>query len=168
MKSNLAKQVMVLDQIAHVKWLLSNIKLNELDNELEKRGLCFTIYEDNCIIVVKSEKAANQVIESITRFIEKKLGLKVNIEKSKVARPNEIKYLGFGVYYTNTSKIKQKPHLKFINKFKRKLKQLTKRSRSISLEDRITDLNQVIRGLINYFRIVDMKTNMTKIGELIR
>ena len=67
-------------------------------------------------------------MESITRFIEKKLGLKVNVEKSKVARPNEIKYLGFGFYYTETGKVKPKPHLKSINKFKRKLKQLTKRS----------------------------------------
>ena len=148
--------------------LLSNIMLNELDKELEKRGLRFTRYADDCIIVVQSEKAANRVMESITRFIEKKLGLKVNVEKSKVARPNEIKYLGFGFYYTETGKIKPKPHLKSINKFKRKLKQLTKRSWSISLEDRITKLNQVIRGWINYFRIADMKTNMTKIGEHLR
>lgn len=137
--------------------LLSNIMLNELDKELEKRGLRFTRYADDCIIVVQSEKAANRVMESITKFIEKKLGLKVNIEKSKVARPNEIKYLGFGFYYTKTGIIKPKPHLKSIQKFKRKLKQLTKRSWSISLNDRIIKLNQVIRGWINYFRIADMK-----------
>lgn len=137
--------------------LLSNIMLNELDKELEKRGLRFTRYADDCIIVVQSEKAANRVMESVTKFIEKKLGLKVNIEKSKVARPNQIKYLGFGFYYTKTGKIKPKPHLKSIQKFRRKLKQLTKRSWSISLNDRITKLNQVIRGWINYFRIADMK-----------
>ena len=148
--------------------LLSNIMLNELDKELEKRGLRFTRYADDCIIVVKSEKAANRVMESITRFIEKKLGLKVNVEKSKVARPNEIKYLGFGFYYTKTGKIKPKPHLKSINKFKRKLKQLTKRSWSLSLEDRITKLNQVIRGWINYFRISDMKVKMASVGEHLR
>ena len=67
-------------------------------------------------------------MESITRFIEKKLGLKVNVKKSKVARPNEIKYLGFGFYYTKIGKIKSKPHLKSINKFQRKPKQLKKRS----------------------------------------
>ena len=143
--------------------LLSNIMLNELDKELEKRGLRFTRYADDCIIVVKSEKAANRVMESITRFIEKKLGLKVNAEKSKVARPNEIKYLGFGFYYTKTGVIKPKPHLKSIQKFKRKLKQLTKRSWSISLDKRITKLNQVIRGWINYFRIGDMKMHMKEI-----
>ena len=143
--------------------LLSNIMLNELDKELEKRGLRFTRYADDCIIVVKSEKAANRVMESITKFIEKKLGLKVNVEKSKVARPNQIKYLGFGFYYTKTGIIKPKPHLKSIEKFKRKLKQLTKRSWSISLSNRIIKLNQVIRGWINYFRIADMKRNLTGI-----
>ena len=145
--------------------LLSNIMLNELDKELEKRGLKFTRYADDCIIVVKSEKAANRVMESITKFIEKKLGLKVNAEKSKVARPNEIKYLGFSFYYTKTGIIKPKPHLKSVQKFKRKLKQLTKRSWSISLKVRITKLNQVIRGWINYFRIADMKWDMKSIGS---
>ena len=143
--------------------LLSNIMLNELDKELEKRGLRFTRYADDCVIVVKSEKAANRVMESITKFIEKKLGLKVNVEKSKVARPHQIKYLGFGFYYTKTGIIKPKPHLKSIQKFKRKLKQLTKRSLSISLDKRVIKLNQVIRGWINYFRIADMKTYMQSI-----
>lgn len=148
--------------------LLSNIMLNELDKELEKRGLRFTRYADDCIIVVQSEKAANRVMESITKFIEKKLGLKVNADKSKVARPNQIKYLGFGFYYTKTGIIKSKPHLKSIQKFKRKLKQLTKRSWSISLNERIVKLNQVIRGWINYFRIADMKRNMELIGRHLR
>lgn len=148
--------------------LLSNIMLNELDKELEKRGLRFTRYADDCIIVVQSEKAANRVMESITKFIERKLGLKVNVEKSKVARPNQIKYLGFGFYYTKTGIIKPKPHLKSVQKFIRKLKQLTKRSWSISLSERFTKLNQVIRGWINYFRIADMKSKMRDIGEHLR
>ena len=143
--------------------LLSNIMLNELDKELEKRGLRFTRYADDCIIVVKSEKAANRVMESITKFIEKKLRLKVNVEKSKVARPNQIKYLGYGFYYTKTGIIKPKTHLKSIQKFKRKLKQLTKRSYSITLEERIVKLNQVIRGWINYFRVADMKEQLKNI-----
>lgn len=148
--------------------LLSNIMLNELDKELEKRGLRFTRYADDCIIVVQSEKAANRVMESITKFIEKKLGLKVNIEKSKIARPNQVKYLGYGFYYTKTGIIKPKPHLKSIQKFKRKLKQITKRSWSLSLDERIIKLNQVIRGWINYFRIADMKAHMTRISEHLR
>ena len=147
--------------------LLSNIILNELDKELEKRGLRFTRYADDCIIVVQSEKAANRVMESITKFIEKKLGLKVNVEKSKIARPNQIKYLGYGFYLKNEM-WKPKPHLKSIQKFKRKLKQLTKRSWSISLNERIIKLNQVIRGWINYFRIADMKTYMSNISKHLR
>ena len=78
--------------------LLSNIMLNELDKELEARRLHFVRYADDCLILVKSEKAANRVMESITKFITKKLGLKVNVEKSKIARPDDIKYLGFGFY----------------------------------------------------------------------
>ena len=143
--------------------LLSNIMLNELDKEIEKRGLRFVRYADDCIIVVRSEKSANRVMENITKFIEKKLGLKVNVEKSKVARPNQIKYLGYGFYYTKTGIIKTKPHLKSIQKFKRKLKQITKRNYSISLNERIVKLNQVIRGWINYFRIADMKEQIKNI-----
>ena len=75
--------------------------LNELDKELEARGLNFVRYADDCLIMVKSEKAANRVMESITTFITKKLGLKVNVKKSKVARPDSIKYLGFGFYKKN-------------------------------------------------------------------
>lgn len=148
--------------------LLSNIMLNELDKELEKRGLKFARYADDCIIVVKSEKAANRVMESISKFIEKKLGLKVNMEKSKVASPTDIKYLGYGFYLSKTDKFKPKPHLKSVQKFKRKLKQLTKRSWSISLKNRIIRLNQVIRGWINYFRICDMKEQMKYISEHLR
>lgn len=148
--------------------LLSNIMLNELDKELEKRGLRFTRYADDCIIVVKSEKAANRVMESVTKFIEKKLGLKVNITKTKVTRPDNMKYLGYGFYYTKTGIIKPKPHLKSIQKFKKKLKQLTKRSWSISLKNRIVKLNQVIRGWINYFKIADMEYYMNTIGAHLR
>ena len=147
--------------------LLSNIILNELDKELEKRGLNFVRYADDCIIVVKSEKAANRVMESVKKFIEKKLGLKVNISKSKVTTPRNIKYLGFG-FYTKNGKWRPKPHIKSIQNFKRKLKQLTKRSWSISLDERLIKLNQVIRGWINYFKICDMKTYMIEIGEHLR
>ena len=137
--------------------LLSNIMLNELDKELEKRDLNFVRYADDCIITVKSEKAAKRVMETITKFIEKKLGLKVNATKSKVARPTGIKYLGYGFYYTKTGIVKPKPHLKSVQKFKRKLKQLTRRNVSISLSDRIKQLNYVIRGWINYFKVASMK-----------
>lgn len=143
--------------------LLSNIMLNELDKELEARCLHFVRYADDCLIMVKSEKAANRVMESITTFITKKLGLKVNIEKSKVARPNQIKYLGFGFYKkTNQNKWRPKPHIKSVQKFKAKLSDILLRSRSISLDDRLLKLKQLIYGWVNYFRIADMRTLLMK------
>lgn len=78
--------------------LLSNIILNELDKGLEERGLNFVRYDDDCLIMVKLEKSANRVMESITTFITRKLGLKVNVEKIKIAKPNQIKDLGFCFY----------------------------------------------------------------------
>lgn len=147
--------------------LLSNIMLNELDKELEKRGLRFVRYADDCLIMVKSEKAANRVMTTITNFIENKLGLIVNVEKSKIAKPNEIKYLGFG-FYNNKGKWRPKPHLKSVQKFESKLKDITSRSDAISIADKIVKLNQVIRGWINYFKIADMKVLMTNISEHLR
>ena len=147
--------------------LLSNIMLNELDKELEKRGLNFVRYADDCLIMVKSEKAANRVMDSITTFITRKLGLKVNVEKSKVARPNQIKYLGFGFYYKNEN-WRPKPHLKSIWKLKLKLKEILCRNRSIKLSKRIKQLNYLIRGWVNYFRIADMKVVLTNIDMNIR
>ena len=147
--------------------LLSNIMLNELDKELEKRGLRFVRYADDCLIMVKSEKAANRVMTTITNFIENKLGLIVNVEKSKIAKPNEIKYLGFG-FYNNKGKWRPKHHLKSVQKFESKLKDITSRSDAISIADKIVKLNQVIRGWINYFKIADMKVLMTNISEHLR
>lgn len=149
--------------------LLSNIMLNELDKELEKRGLKFVRYADDCLIMVRSEKAANHVMQSVTRYIENKLGLIVNVEKSKVARPKDIKYLGFGFYKKiNQNEWRPKPHLKSVQKFKSKLKDITSRSNAMSIREKITKLNQVIRGWINYFRIADMKGLMEKVGKHLR
>jgi len=85
--------------------------LNELDNKFERRGLNFVRYANYCIIFIGSEKSANGVMENITKFIENKLDLKVNAGKSKVDKPNEIKYLGFGFFYDRRAKLyKVKPH----------------------------------------------------------
>ena len=148
--------------------LLSNIMLNELDKELEVRGLNFVRYADDCIILVKSEKTANRVLASITKFIEKKLGLKVNAEKSKVTRPTQTKYLGFSFWKSPKGQWKPKPHLKSYQKLVRKLKQLTDRSWSISLDNRIKKINYVVRGWVNYFRIASMKNKITEIDEHLR
>ena len=149
--------------------LLSNIMLNELDKELESRGLQFVRYADDALIFVKSEKAANRVMASTVKFIETKLGLIVNAEKSKIARPKDLKFLGFGYYYdSRDKKFQVKPHPLSIQKFQRKIRRLTKRNWSVPLDYRILKLKQVIFGWVNYFRIGKMKTVMGTIDMKIR
>lgn len=143
--------------------------LNELDKELEARGFNFVRYADDCLIMVRSEKAANRFMESITKFITKKLGLKVNVEKSKVSRPDDIKYLGFGFYKKiNQNKWRPKPHIKSVQKFKTKLRYILNRSRSIRLDERFLKLKQIIYGWVNYFIIADMTMILKGIDGNIR
>lgn len=147
--------------------LLSNIMLNELDKELEKRGLRFVRYADDCVITVGSEAAAKRVMHSVSSYIEKRLGLKVNMTKTKIVRPNKLKYLGFG-FWKSPKGWKCRPHQDSVQSFKRKLKQLTMRKWSIDLITRIERLNWVIRGWINYFSLGNMKSIMTQIDERLR
>ena len=146
--------------------LLSNIMLNLLDKELEARNLCFTRYADDTIILVKSEKAANRVMSSITKFIQNKLKLKVNITKTKVCTPWDLKYLGFG--FCKMKKWECTPHKDSKKKFQRALKRLTNRSKSMSLDKRFEQLNWTIRGWVNYFRIAKMKTFLKETDEHLR
>ena len=147
--------------------LLSNIILNELDKELEARGLHFVRYADDCVIAVGSSAAANRVMATVTKWIERKLSLKVNMTKTKVTRPNKLKYLGFG-FWKGQDGWKARPHQDSIKRFERKLKKLTKRSWSVSMDYRIEKLNQVIRGCINYFRMGNMKETLKKIDGRLR
>ena len=147
--------------------LLSNIMLNELDKELESRGQHFTRYADDVVIVVKSKAAATRVMYSITKWIEKELWLKVNATKTKVTPPSRLKYLGFG-FWKDKTEWKARPHEDSVNKFKRKLKALCKRSQSIDLTYRIKKINEVTRGWINYFRIGSMKQKLKSIDEHLR
>ncbi|MBQ7688638.1 MAG: group II intron reverse transcriptase/maturase [Clostridia bacterium] len=147
--------------------LLSNIMLNELDKELEARGLRFTRYADDCVILVKSSAAATRVMYSVTDWIERKLGLKVNAEKTHTTRPTKLKYLGFG-FWKSKEGWRARPHEDSVAKFKRKLKQLCKRSWSVDLTYRINKINSVTRGWINYFALGDMKTAMRSIDEHLR
>lgn len=149
--------------------LLSNIVLNELDKELEARGLKFVRYADDCIIMVHTSKAADRVMKNVSKFIETKLGLKVNMTKSKVGKPNEIKYLGFGFYKDKITKsYKAKPHAQTIEKFKKKIRQLTRRSWSVSLRYRFLKIKQLIVGWINYYRIGNFKTVCRRIDSWMR
>lgn len=139
--------------------LLSNIMLNELDKELEIRGLNFVRYADDCLILVGSEKAAKRVMERITKFIEEELGLKVNATKSKVSEPKDIKFLGFAFYWNKYQyQFKAKPHAKSVEKLKEKIKQMTSRSWGTSLDNRLRSLKYVMRGWFNYFKKYLTKT----------
>ena len=149
--------------------LLSNIMLDELDKELEARKLRFVRYADDCVIAVGSSAAANRVMHTITDWIERKLGLKVNMTKTKVTRPSGLKYLGFGFWKdSKDGQWKARPHQDSVAKFKRKLKELTKRSWSVLMDLRILKLNEVIRGWINYFKIGGMKQKLKDIDERLR
>ena len=147
--------------------LLSNIYLNELDKELERRGLHFARYADDCVIFVKTENAAKRVMFHIVKFIETKLKLKVNAEKTHITKPNNLKYLGFS-FWKDKEKWKSMPHQESFKKLFLKLKNLVKRSWSIDLTYRIKKINEVLRGWINYYRQSFMKVKITKIGEWLR
>ena len=156
-------------QGGNISPLMANIMLNELDKELEARGLDFVRYADDLIIMVGSRQAADRVMKSVTRFIEEKLGLKVNAEKSKVDKPKGIKYLGFGFYFDSFAKVyKAKPHPKAVAKFKAQMKKLTGRSWGVSNSYKVFKLNQLIRGWVNYFRIGSMKSLCERFDSNIR
>ena len=147
--------------------LLSNIMLDELDKELEKRGHRFCRYADDCNIYVKSKRAGERVMENITSFIEGKLKLKVNINKSAVERPWKRKFLGFtlgimfGKAYSSISKQSLKKH-------KDKLREILSRSNPMTLEQRIIKLNQVNIGWINYYGIAKCKGIAVQLDKWIK
>lgn len=154
-------------QGGNISPLLSNIMLNELDKELEARGLHYTRYADDCVIAVRSRASATRVMHTITKWIEKKLGLKVNAEKTHITRPTNLKYLGFG-FWKSKDGWKARPHQDSVKRFKAKLKELCKRNWSIGLTYRIKKLNEVIRGWVNYYIIGSMKSALTRIDEHLR
>src|SRR5215813_2193299 len=129
--------------------LLSNIVLDELDRELERRKHRFVRYADDCNIYVRSQRAGQRVMESITNFISKKLQLKINREKSAVARPRERKFLGFS--FTSGSDIRRRLAPKAILRFKQRVRQLTRRTRGVKIETMVEQLALYLRGWKNYF-----------------
>jgi RNA-directed DNA polymerase len=129
--------------------LLSNIVLDELDQELEQRGLRFARYADDCNIYVRSRRAGERVMESVTRFLSKRLKLTVNQQKSAVARPWERKFLGFS--FTNQQQPKRRIAPKAVERFKERIRELTSRTRGVSIERMAGDLTQYLRGWLGYF-----------------
>jgi group II intron reverse transcriptase/maturase len=147
--------------------LLGNIMLNECDHELESRGHRFVRYADDMMIFCKSKKAAQRTREHILPFIEGKLFLKVNREKTQVANVRKVKFLGYG-FYVNKEEGKLRVHPKSVRKLKDKIREVTGRSNGMSIETRKTRLNQIIRGWVNYFRLADMKSLMLGLDEWTR
>ena len=147
--------------------LLSNIMLNELDKELEKRGHRFVRYADDCMIFCKSKKSAERTLTNIIPFIEGKLYLKVNQDKTVVEQISKVKYLGY-TFYKNKGKCRFRVHPKSIKKMKDKIRELTSRSNGWGNEYRALKLTQYIRGWVNYFGIADMKNLLKGTDEWLR
>ena len=129
--------------------LLSNLVLDELDRELERRGHCFVRYADDSNIYVRSERAGQRVMESVTRFITQKLKLKVNEAKSAVAQPQARKFLGFS--FTPGPEVKRAIAPKALDRFKRRIREITRRAKSVSIESTIAERAPYMRGWRSYF-----------------
>ena len=147
--------------------LLSNVMLNELDKELERRGHKFVRYADDCMILCKSRRSAERTLSSIIPFIEKKLFLKVNREKTSVAHISKVKYLGYG-FYRYKGKCRFKVHKKSLAKMKKRLRAITNRSKAISNEERPLILKRFVKGWVNYFKLADMKNPLRQMDEWLR
>ena len=147
--------------------LLSNIMLNELDKELESRGLRFVRYADDAMIFCKSKRAAMRVKESITRYIEKSLYLKVNKEKTIVSYVRGVKYLGYS-FYVNRGQCQLMVYSKSKAKMKSRLKELTSRSNGWGYAKRKQKLKEYIRGWIGYYHLANMKSFLLKTDEWLR
>ena len=147
--------------------ILSNIMLNELDKELERRGHRFVRYADDMLVFCKSRRSAERTLDNILPFIEEKLFLKVNREKTVVDYVGKVKFLGFS-FYRYRGKTRVRIHPKSVSKMRSKVKELTSRSNGMGNEIRATKLRRYIMGWINYFKLADMKTLLQETDEWMR
>ena len=147
--------------------LLSNIMLHELDKDLQQRGHSFVRYADDCSVYVKSEKSAHRVMESITKFIEEKLKLKVNRDKTKISRPHQSTLLGFS-FYRNKGEWKIRIASKAVDRIKEKMKNRTQRNDPTNTAEKIKKIEAVVRGWVNYFSIARAKSIMEGLDEMVR
>ena len=147
--------------------VLSNIVLDRLDKELEKRGHRFVRYADDISIYVKSNRAGERVLEGITKWIERNLKLQINEDKSGVMKYQKVELLGFG-FYKNSKEIAVRVAQNSYKRFKRKLKMLTNRSKSMNHRQRVKKLNEVTTGWLAYFSKADGKSHLTRIDEWLR
>ena len=149
--------------------VLSNVYLDKLDKELESRGLCFVRYADDCNIFVKSEMAANRVMKSVTSWLERKLKLKVSATKTKVVRPTKSNFLGFTFWKSNEG-WKCKPANDRKKRLYDKTRAILCRRKAVArpMKSTFEQLNWLIRGWINYYRIGSMKTFLEEYGQWLR
>jgi len=147
--------------------LLSNVMLNELDWELDRRGHRFVRYADDCMIFCKSKRSAERTLANIIPFIERKLFLTVNREKTEVAHISKVKFLGYG-FYRYKGEYRLRVHQKSVAKMKDKIRGLTSRSNGWGNEFRAMKLTQFIRGWVNYFALADIKSLLMKTDKWLR
>jgi group II intron reverse transcriptase/maturase len=146
--------------------LLANIMLDDLDKELEKRGHRFARYADDCNIYVKTPRTGERVMESVRRFVEGRLRLKVNQAKSSVDRPWRLKFLGLTFTWETKPRIRIAP--KALKRFKERIRVLTSRSKGISMEQRLGRLNTYLRGWMGYFQLADTQSVIQELDEWMR
>ena len=141
--------------------------LNDMDRELEERGHKFVRYADDCNIYVKTERAGGRVMESVKRYLEKKLKLKVNPKKSKVERAIRVKFLGFS-FWKGKGEVYIRLAKRTKERFAEKIRHLTKRTRSGKMEDIVSEVNRYTRGWIGYFRLATTPSGYQELDEWIR
>jgi RNA-directed DNA polymerase len=146
--------------------LLSNLVLDELDRELESRGHRFVRYADDCNIYVRSLRAGQRVMESVTRFISQRLKLKVNSEKSAVARPQERKFLGFS--FTGGAQPKRRLAPKAKRRFQDRVREITRRKRGVGIQKRVEELTRFLRGWRGYFGYCETPSVLQELDSWVR
>lgn len=146
--------------------VLSNIMLDDLDKELESRGHKFCRYADDCNIYVRSKRAGERVLQSITSFLESRLRLKMNVEKSAVDRPWKRKFLGYSMTFHKRPRLKVAPAV--VDRLKAKLRQEFRRGRGRNLQRFIESLTPILRGWINYFRLAEVRGVFEELDGWIR
>jgi group II intron reverse transcriptase/maturase len=156
-----------LVQGGNISPLCSNIMLNELDHELERRGIRFVRYADDMLLFAKTKRSAQRILEHIVPFIEDKLLLRVNREKTVVAYIGKVKFLGYG-FYPSKDGIRLRVHTKSISKMRAKVKEITSRSSGIGYEMLKLKLKQFITGWVSYFKLADMKKLLETTDEWLR
>ena len=146
--------------------LLSNLVLDELDQELERRGHRFVRYADDSNVYVRSERAGRRVMQSLTAFITRRLKFKVNAQKSAVARPAQRKFLGFS--FTSDLQPKRRIAPKAVQRFKERVRELTRRTRGVSLARMVEELSTYLRGWLGYFGFCQTPTVLQRLDKWLR